>query len=155
MGLASTLVACALAMAFSQSSLADMGTCQIAAPTTSSVHVIVSDLDRSVRWYRDHVGLKEIRRWNDPSIGGATLVLMERQNAGLTLMSYPELNFHSLDPQMVCFALEGNPSSVNLSSRSGRHFCRTRTSRALGLVRTPVVRLATSVFHIFRLERQV
>ena len=110
LGLASTLVASALAIAFSQSSLADMGTCQIAAPTTSSVHVIVSDMDRSVRWYRDHVGLKEIRRWNDPSIGGATLVLMERQNAGLTLMSYPELNFHSVDPQMVCFALEGNPS---------------------------------------------
>lgn len=108
--LASTLVANALAMAFSQSSLADMGTCRTAAPTTSSVHVIVSDLDRSVRWYRDHVGLKEIRRWNDPSIRGATLVIMERQNAGLSLTSYPELNFHSLDPQMVCFALEGNPA---------------------------------------------
>lgn len=108
-GLASAVVACALTMSFPQSSLADMATCRTAAPTTSSVHVIVSDLDRSVRWYIDHVGLKEIRRWNDPSLGGATLVLMERENAGLTLMSYPGVKFHSPDPQMVCFALEGNP----------------------------------------------
>jgi hypothetical protein len=83
-------------------------------------------------------------------------VLIERQNAGLTLMSYPELNFPSLDPQMVCFALEGNPShSTYLASRSGRHFCRTRTWRALGFVRTPVVRSATSVSHIFQLERKL
>jgi hypothetical protein len=108
-GLASTLIALALAI-FSQSSMADMGTCRTAAPTTSSVHVIVSDLDRSVRWYRDHVGLREIRRWNDSSTGRATLVLMERQSAGLTLISYPDLSFHSLDPQMVCFPLEGNPN---------------------------------------------
>ena len=47
---------------------AQLGPCIIAAPTTPNVIVFVSDIDKSVRWYRDHVGLTVIL--TDDTIAG-------------------------------------------------------------------------------------
>ena len=37
--------------------VARLSPCSTAAPTTPNVIVFVPDIDRSVRWYRDHAGL--------------------------------------------------------------------------------------------------
>jgi hypothetical protein len=100
-----------LAMACSTPAAADMGPCNTAAPSTRTVHLFVSDVDRSARWYRDNAGLTEERRWVDPSFGGATLVQLGHGRAGLTLVSAPQQQhggFH--EPQMACLVLDGPPA---------------------------------------------
>jgi len=92
---------------------ADLGPCTTAAPTTSDVHLLVSDVDRAARWYRDNVGLTEQRRWVEQTFGGATLISMQRGAAGVTLVDSqgaPTAKFH--DPQMVCLVLDGPPAPV-------------------------------------------
>jgi hypothetical protein len=85
---------------------ADMGPCNSAAPSTRTVHVFVSDVDRAARWYSDNAGLTEERRWADTSFGGATLVQLGHGRAGLTLVSarHQHGGFH--DPQMLCLVLD-------------------------------------------------
>src|SRR5262245_19947306 len=89
---------------------ADMGPCNSAAPSGRTVHLFVSDVDQSARWYRDNAGLAEERRWIDPTFGGATLVQVGRGRAGLTLVSAPQQRGGFHDPQMVCLVLDGAPA---------------------------------------------
>jgi hypothetical protein len=42
---------------YAQHAVARLSPCSTAAPTTPNVIVFVPDIDRSVRWYRDHAGL--------------------------------------------------------------------------------------------------
>jgi hypothetical protein len=71
----------------------------------------VSDLDRAARWYRDNAGLTEQRRWVDQTFGGATLVSMQRGQAGVTLVTSPQqLTGSFRDPQIVCLVLDGPPA---------------------------------------------
>ena len=95
-----------LAAACSVPAAADMGPCNTAAPSTRTVHLFVSDVDRAARWYRDNAGLAEERRWVDPSFGGATLVQLGRDRAGLTLVAAPQQRGGFHDPQMLCLVLD-------------------------------------------------
>jgi catechol 2,3-dioxygenase-like lactoylglutathione lyase family enzyme len=79
---------------------ADLGPCRLAAPTTTGVMLIVSDIDRSARWYRDHAGLAETAR-------SAGVVDMARGPAGVTLI---EGRLQPGLPQMVCLVLDGPPA---------------------------------------------
>jgi len=110
--LAASLVAAAglLGMTYPEPATADMGPCRMSAPTTSEVFLFASDVDRSARWYRDNAGLVEERRWVDPSFGGATLIRMRRDEAGVTLISSPQPNNGFHDPQMVCLVVNGPPA---------------------------------------------
>jgi len=107
--LAAVVAASLVAMACATPAAADMGPCNTAAPTTRTVHLFVSDVDRAARWYRDNAGLTEERRWVDPSFGGATLVQLGHRGAGLTLVSAPQQHGGFRDPQMVCLVLDGPP----------------------------------------------
>ena len=71
----------------------------------------MTDVDRAARWYRDNTGLVEVRRWADPTFGGATLVSMRRGLAGVTLVGQPrERGGAFRDPQVVCLVLESPPA---------------------------------------------
>ena len=109
--LAAAVAVSLLAMACSTPAAADMGPCNSAAPTTRTVHLFVSDVDRAARWYRDNAGLNEERRWVDPSFGGATLVQLGHRQAGLTLVSAPQQHGGFHDPQMVCLVHDGPAAS--------------------------------------------
>ena len=89
---------------------ADMGPCNTAAPSSRTVHLFVSDVDQSARWYRDNAGLAEERRWIDPNLGGATLAQLGRGRAGMTLVSAPQRRGGFHDPQMACLVLDGPPA---------------------------------------------
>jgi catechol 2,3-dioxygenase-like lactoylglutathione lyase family enzyme len=87
------------------------GPCKTAAPTTGNVHLFVSDIEHAARWYRENTGLIEVARWVDRIFGGATLVSIQRDAVGLTLVSSPrEQTARFRDPQMVCFVLDGPPA---------------------------------------------
>jgi hypothetical protein len=107
---AAVAAASLLAMACSTPAAADLGPCNTAAPSSRTVHLFVSDVDRAARWYRDNAGLTEERRWVDPSFGGATLVQLGHRQAGLTLVSAPQQHGGFHDPQMVCLVLDGPPA---------------------------------------------
>jgi catechol 2,3-dioxygenase-like lactoylglutathione lyase family enzyme len=97
---------------FSRRAEAELGPCTIAAPTTPNVIVFVSDIDRSVRWYRENAGLAEARRSDfDESHGGAISV-MTRNRAGVTLVSSGRASRPSRDSQTACFVLEGPPAPL-------------------------------------------
>jgi hypothetical protein len=87
-----------------------MGPCTTAAATTPNVVVFVTDINRSMRWYRENVGLEA----SNPHILESTAsraVTMSRSGAGLTLVGAPSTR-PSQDPQMVCFVLEGLPAPL-------------------------------------------
>jgi catechol 2,3-dioxygenase-like lactoylglutathione lyase family enzyme len=94
-----TILACALATLAGDAS-ADLGPCRLAAPTTTGVMLVVSDIERSARWYRDHVGLVETAR----RVG---VVDMVRGPAGVTLI---EGRLQPGLPQIVCLVLDGPPA---------------------------------------------
>jgi Glyoxalase/Bleomycin resistance protein/Dioxygenase superfamily len=85
--------------------LAVMGPCTTAAATTPYVIVFVTDIDRSMRWYRENVGL-EASNLHLLKSTASRAVTMSRSGAGLTLVGAPSTR-PSQDPQMVCFVFEG------------------------------------------------
>jgi hypothetical protein len=56
----------------------DLGPCRTAAPTTRDVHLLVPDVDRAARSYRDEAGLTELSHWADPTFGGTLPVSLPR-----------------------------------------------------------------------------
>ncbi|MHB8271421.1 VOC family protein [Bradyrhizobium sp.] len=93
----SLLAACVLVASDARAAL---GPCRLAAPTTTGVLLVVSDIERSARWYRDHVGLVETER----RVG---VVNMVRGPAGVTLI---EGRLQPGLPQIVCLVLDGPPA---------------------------------------------
>ena len=90
---------------------AQLGPCITAAPTTPNVIVFVSNIDKSVRWYRDHVDLtvdSEADHLDGRYDRRGTV--MRRNRAGLTLVVTAETRRSALEVQMVCFVLEGHPA---------------------------------------------
>ena len=90
---------------------AELDPCTTAAPTTPKVIVFVSDLDRSMRWYRDTVGLEA----SSPSAIlqlGSIGIEMTKNRIGMTLVVSDRANHPSREPQMVCFVLEGPPAPL-------------------------------------------
>ena len=90
---------------------AELGPCTTAAPTTPKVIVFVSDLDRSMRWYRDTVGLEA----SSPSAIlqlGSIGIEMTQDRLGVTLVLSGGASHPSREPQMVCFVLEGPPAPL-------------------------------------------
>jgi catechol 2,3-dioxygenase-like lactoylglutathione lyase family enzyme len=95
---------------FSRRAEAELGPCTIAAPTTPNVIVFVSDIDRSVRWYRENVGLAETPRSDFGESHGRAITVMARNRAGVTLVSSYGASHSPRDSQMVCFVLDGPPA---------------------------------------------
>ncbi len=95
---------------YAQHADAQLSPCITAAPTTPNVIVFVSDIDKSVRWYRDHVGLTV---GSEPDLDGRydrQGTVMRRNGVGLTLVVSAETRRSALEVQMVCFVLEGLPA---------------------------------------------
>jgi hypothetical protein len=94
---------------------AELGPCTSAAPTTKDVIVFVSDMKRSVSWYRDNTGLAEV--FSPRSLQrDSRAVVMERDGNGVTLVSsYKERPFGP-DPQVVCFPQKGPRDPARRSS---------------------------------------
>ena len=88
---------------------AQRGPCETAAPTTPDVNLFVTDLDRSVAWYREHAGLIESSRSFDFGRGGIVTVRMARGNTGVTLAFSPARSKPS-GLQMVCLVLDDSPA---------------------------------------------
>ncbi len=82
---------------------AELGPCITAAPTTPSVIVFVSDIDRSVRWYHENAGLAEAPGASHRGV----ISVMIRDRAGVTLVASSGANRSSRDLQMACFVLDG------------------------------------------------
>jgi hypothetical protein len=85
---------------------AQLGPCITAAPTTPNVIVFVSDIDKSVRWYRDHVGLTVDSEADLDGRYDHRGTVMRRNRAGLTLTFSATASRFALDVQMVCLVLE-------------------------------------------------
>jgi hypothetical protein len=83
---------------------------------TPNVIVFVSDIDRSVRWYRENVGLAEASQSDIVERHDGQVMLMTRDRAGVTLVSSGGTSRFSRDVQMVCFLLEGPPAPSSSSS---------------------------------------
>jgi hypothetical protein len=84
--------------------------CTMAAPTTPAVIAFASDIDRSVRWYREDVG-PEIRELLEgkPRMGDS-ISLMARNGKGVTLAPSPGMEPSRRDPQLVCFVVDDPPA---------------------------------------------
>jgi hypothetical protein len=95
---------------FSRRAEAELGPCTIAAPTTPNVIVFVSDIDRSVRWYRENAGLVEAPRSDFGESHGRVITVMTRNRAGVTLVSSYGASHSPRDSQMACFVLDGPPA---------------------------------------------
>ena len=89
---------------------AELGPCTTAAPTTPNVIVLVSDIDRSVRRHRDNVGLAEASKPDIVERHDNQVMVMTRNQAGVTLISFGGASGFSRDVQMMCFLLEGPPA---------------------------------------------
>jgi hypothetical protein len=93
---------------YGQHAVAQSSPCTTAAPTTPNVTVFVSDIDRSVRWYRDQVGLAT---GSGPALDGRydrPGTVMSRNGVGLTLVVSTRRS--ALEIQMVCLVLDGPPA---------------------------------------------
>jgi hypothetical protein len=95
---------------FARHAEAELGPCTTAAPTTPNVIVFVSDIERSVRWYRDNVGLAEASEPDIAERHDSQVTVMARNRAGVALVSFGRTSRFSRDVQMVCFVLEGPPA---------------------------------------------
>ena len=95
----------------SKDAAAELGPCTSAAPTTPDVVVFVSDIERSMRWYQESVGLAKIA---EPSLSergpGIRAIVMARNGVGVTLVSSLGFVPRNGDLQMVCFPLNGHPA---------------------------------------------
>jgi len=90
---------------FARHAEAELDPCTIAAPTTPNVIVFVSDIERSVRWYRDNVGLAEASEPDIAERHDSQVTVMARNRAGVALVSSGRTSRFSGDVQMVCFVL--------------------------------------------------
>ena len=107
----SFLTVCLLIGCFeAQHADAQLAPCITAAPTTPNVIVFVSDIDKSVRWYRDHVGLTVDSEADLDGRYDRRGTVMRRNRAGLTLVVSAETRRSAPEVQMVCFVLEGHPA---------------------------------------------
>ena len=88
---------------FARHAEAELGPCTTAAPTTPNVIVFVSDIERSVRWYRDNVGLAEASKPEIVERHDSQVRVMTRNRAGVTLVSFGGASRFSRDVQMMCF----------------------------------------------------
>ena len=95
---------------FARHAEAELGPCTTAAPTTPNVIVFVSDIERSVRWYRDNVGLAEASEPDIAERHDSQVTVMARNRAGVALVSSGRTSRFSRDVQMVCFVLDGPPA---------------------------------------------
>jgi hypothetical protein len=95
---------------FARHAEAELGPCTTAAPTTPNVIVFVSDIERSVRWYRDNVGLAEASEPDIAERHDSQVTVMARNRAGVALVSFGRTSRLTRDVQMVCFVLEGPPA---------------------------------------------
>jgi hypothetical protein len=97
---------------FAQHAEAELGPCTTVAPTTPNVIVFVSDIDRSVRWYRDNIGLAESSESDIAERNDGQVTAMARNQVGVTLVSSGRTSRSSRDIQMACFVLEGPPAPL-------------------------------------------
>src|SRR5258708_11621170 len=74
------------------------------------IFVFVSDIERSVRWYRDNVGLAEASEPDIAERHDSQVTVMARNRAGVALVSSGRTSPFSRDVQMVCFVLDGPPA---------------------------------------------
>ena len=84
---------------------AELGPCTIAAPTTPTVTTFVSNVNQSVRWYRDNIGLDVAETTAE---GWTTLTA--RNGTGVTLAPLPGRELSPRWPQAVCFVLDELPA---------------------------------------------
>ncbi|WP_144030738.1 VOC family protein [Bradyrhizobium japonicum] len=94
---------------FAQGAEAELGPCMTAAPTTPNVVVFVSDIDKSIRWYRSNIGLAVEENWNAAARLDSQVVVMGRNGIGVTLLASGR-PVKLPDPQRVCFVFEGPPA---------------------------------------------
>jgi hypothetical protein len=71
---------------------------------------VVSDIDRSVRWYRNNVGIAEASKPDIVERHDNQVMVMTRNRAGVTLISFGGASRFSRDAQIMCFLLEGPPA---------------------------------------------
>src|SRR5258708_31297907 len=89
---------------------AELGPCTTAAPTTPNVIVFVSDIQRSVRWYRDNVGLAEASEPDIAERHDSHVTVIARNLARAALVSSGSTSRFSRDVLMVSFLLDGPPA---------------------------------------------
>jgi hypothetical protein len=92
-----------------QSVEAELGPCMTAAPTTPNVVVFVSDMEKSIHWYRTNIGLAVEENWNAVARPDSQVVVMGRNGVGVTLLASGR-PIKLPDPQRVCFVFEGPPA---------------------------------------------
>jgi catechol 2,3-dioxygenase-like lactoylglutathione lyase family enzyme len=80
-----------------------------AAPTTPNVVVFVSDMEKSIHWYRRNIGLAVEENWNAVARSDSQVVVMGRNGIGVTLLASGR-PIKLPDPQRVCFVFEGPPA---------------------------------------------
>lgn len=95
-----------------QSVEAGLGPCMTAAPTTPSVVVFVSDIEKSVHWYRSNIGLAVEENRNAVARSDSQVVVMGRSGIGVTLLASGR-PLKLSDPQRVCFVFEGPPAPAS------------------------------------------
>jgi hypothetical protein len=98
-----------------QSAEAELGPCMTAAPTTPNVVVFVSNMEKSVHWYRSNIGLAVEENWNAVAGSDSQVVVMSRSGMGFTLLASGR-PLKLSDPQRVCFVFEGPPAPASGSS---------------------------------------
>ena len=74
--------------------------------------MFVSDIERSVRWYRENAGFAEAPRSEFGESHGGAISVMTRDRAGVTLVSSDGASRPSRDLQMACFVLDGPPAPL-------------------------------------------
>ena len=92
-----------------QNAEAELGPCMTAAPTTPNVVVFVSDMEKSIHWYRGNIGLAVEENWNAVARSESQVVVMDRNGIGVTLLASGR-PIKLPDPQRVCFVFEGPPA---------------------------------------------
>ena len=92
-----------------QSVEAELGPCMTAAPTTPNVVVFVSDMEKSIHWYRRNIGLAVEENWNAVARSDSQVVVMGRNGIVVTLLASGR-PIKLPDPQRVCFVFEGPPA---------------------------------------------
>jgi len=92
-----------------KSAEAEFGPCITTVPTTTNVVVFVSDIEKSVRWYRSNMGFAVEENWNTIARSDSHVVVMGRNGIEVALLSSGR-PIKLIDPQRVCFVLDGPPA---------------------------------------------
>ena len=93
----------------SRGAATEFGPCTTAAPTTPTVVAFASNIDRSLRWYRENIGLEISETGTGPRTG-ESITLTARNGTGVTLSPSPGTEQSPRDPQVVCFVLDEPPA---------------------------------------------